>query len=122
MNATAQPELFNPRAKEANAVELAAIWLVNHLHTCHGFQPAANILRAMNLTVTDDTKRWLRTVRQATQGQVIGGPGFPGYMLLSRMSLEDFTHWKRSMRSQARQMISDTIRTEKLWHQLAAAA
>lgn len=121
MSTTTQPDLFDTRDTSDGAVELAALWLVSFLQG-RGFTPSGNILRAMNLPVTEDNKRWLRNVRVATRGHVIGGPGFPGYVLLARLTLEDFQHWKRSMRSQARNMIGDILRTEKLYHELIARA
>lgn len=112
-----QTELF--RARESADTARAAEWLVDYL--CDKpFTPAANILQAMGMTPTEDNKRWLRTVRAATGDRVIGGPGFPGYMLLKQMTIEDLQHWKRSMISQAKAMISAAIRTEKLHHQLIA--
>lgn len=117
MNTVTQPELF--RTRESADVQRAAEWLVEYL-TGKPFTPAANILQAMGMTPTEDNKRWLRTVRAATGDRVIGGPGFPGYMLLRQMSIEDLQHWKRSMISQAKDMIRAAIRTERLHHKLIA--
>jgi hypothetical protein len=116
MNPT-QPELFRPR--ETADMQRAADWLVEYLDG-KPFTPAANILQAMGMAATEDNKRWLRSVRVASGDRVIGGPGFPGYMLLKQMTIEDLQHWKRSMISQAKAMITAAIRTEKLHHKLIA--
>jgi hypothetical protein len=98
----------------------AAEWLVSFL-AGKDFVTAKDILIAMRMPVNEDNKRWLRRVRVATAGRVVGGPGFPGYVLLRNMTAVDFAHWKNSMRAQAREMIRESIRAEKLYHQLAAA-
>jgi hypothetical protein len=113
---------FQFSAEQSSAEDLAraAYWLEDFL-AGRGFTKSSVILAAMGMAVTEDNRRWLRLVRAASQGKVIGGPGFPGYMLLRAMSAEQFTHWKNSMQSQAREMLDETIRIEKLYHKLIAA-
>lgn len=116
-----QPEFHFANARERDElIPKLAEWLVKFL-AGKEFVKSKDVLIALGVPVNEDNKRWLRKVRVATGGRVIGGPGFPGYMLLRAMSPEHFQHWKRSMRAQAREMISESIRAEKLYHQLAAA-
>lgn len=117
---TEQPTFnFATNRERDEAVTQAAVWLQDYLKG-RRFTPARQILAAAGLTGSEDNRRWLRRVRAATNGRVIGGPGMPGYCLLSEMSIEDFRHWTETMRSQAREMIAEVLRASKLYHAAAA--
>ena len=115
-----QPQFaFQNSSERDAAIEEVATWLVNYLRG-RRWVFARQILGALNISPTEDNKRWLRRVREATQGRVLGGPGMPGYMLLNEMSQDEFRHWRETMRSQAREMDLQIIQAEKRYHRIAA--
>ncbi len=117
---SAQPEfLFRNSTEREEATARAAEWLVNYLRG-RRWTIARQILAAMGMSSTEDNKRWLRLVRVAAAGRVMGGPGMPGYMLLAEMSVAEFEHWRHTMRSQAREMDLQVIAAEKRYHAMAA--
>ena len=119
MNTTQAQFNFSNSTERDAAIASVAEWLVNYLQG-RRWVISRQILAALNLSPTEDNKRWLRRVREATNGRVLGGPGMPGYMLLNEMSVEEFRHWRETMRSQAREMDQQIILAEKRYHAVAA--
>lgn len=93
--------------------ELAAEWLVALLDGRATWTTAADILRTAGLAVTEDAKRWLRLVRAATHGRVLGGPGFPGYRHVRTLTSDEYQHWRNAMLAQCDAMKSVVIAADK---------
>jgi hypothetical protein len=96
--------------------EAAAPWLIAMLEGRQTWTTAADILRDGGLAVSEDNKRWLRAVRAATNGVVVGGPGSPGYRHLRTLTSDEFRHFDNQGRSQMREMTRTMIQTRRLWH------
>jgi hypothetical protein len=107
-----QPE-FNfaakPPAISIGEVEL----LLNHLSNNPGFHTARVLSAALDLT-----DRQIRQLAEASDGLIVSGPGSPGYCHLYHCPAETIAHITDTLRSQARRMISRSIRIRKRAHQL----
>lgn len=110
----ASPELALGLHNHAPAA--AAEWLVTLLAGRAVWTNAAEILHLAGIPATEDNKRWLRTVRQATDGRVIGGPGSPGYRRADTFTAAEFQHWRNQMLAQCREMARGVIRADKQFY------
>ena len=91
-------------------------WFVAFLSDSTGWTTAAVVLQAAGRTVSDDQKRYLRILRRAAGGRIAGGPGMPGYRLITSMTQADYTHWRNTMLSQAKDMQLSVIESDRVFY------
>lgn len=116
MSTQAELPALTTHSVGTHTLEQAAQWLVDLLEGRAVWTTAAEILRLAGLVINEDNKRWLRTVRQATDGRVIGGPGSPGYRRADTFTAAEFQHWRKQMLAQCREMARGVIRADKQFY------
>jgi hypothetical protein len=82
--------------------------LLSHLSSNPGFHTAKQLSAALDLT-----DRKIRQLAEASDGLIISGPGSPGYCHLYHCDPETIGHIADTLRSQARQMLSRSIRIRR---------
>lgn len=87
-------------------------WLVTRL-TDAGWVTAADICRLADKPVSDQNKRWVRALADASEGRVAGGQR--GYKLIEQMTREEYAHWRNWMTHQADEMRRRVIEADKIW-------
>ena len=102
------------RRSGERAPEAHADWLAELLGGREAWTTAAEILQAAGLAGTEDNKRWLRLVRRATAGRVLGGPGFPGYRRTDTLTGAEYQHWRNAMLSQADEMRAAVLEADRV--------
>jgi hypothetical protein len=117
MDAQLQFGLPDPRqgATEAQVAQVEAFL------AGRDWTPSGKILAYLGIVQTEESKRWLRRVRGLSAGRILGGPGMPGYKLTSQCTVEEFNHWRATMRSQAREMIRAIVQADKVFYRRLAA-
>jgi hypothetical protein len=75
---------------------------------------AADILTHAQKPVTEGNKRWLRALAKASNGRVAGGQ--LGYKLVRNMTAEEYNHYRNWMKSQADEMTSRIIESDKVFY------
>lgn len=85
-------------------VERLLAWLSAH----PGFHTAKTISTALGLT-----DRQIRQSAEAADGLIISGPGSPGYCHLYHCDPQTIGHIADTLRSQARRMLSRSIRMRR---------
>lgn len=75
---------------------------------------ANEILEAWGVAVNDAHRRWLRALAEASDGAVAGGQR--GYKLVSSMTQEEYQHFRNWMKSQADQMTSRILKSDKVFY------
>lgn len=89
--------------------ELLVDYLLNH----PGFHTARELSPILNLT-----DREIRKASEQSSGQIVSGPGSPGYCHLHHCPAEKLAHIADTLRSQARHMLSRSIRIRKAAHSI----
>ena len=64
------------------------------------------------------TDRKIRQIAELSDGQIVSGPGSPGYCHILHCPGETLSHIADSLRSQARSMLGKSIRLRRLAHAL----
>jgi hypothetical protein len=90
-------------------------WFVALLQSRPGWTTAAEILEAAGKPITDHNKRWVRALKKATQGCVIGGPGSPGYRLTRSCTAAEYQHFRNATKSQADEMLAEILAADKIF-------
>ncbi len=106
--------LFDFSAKPAapvGEVECLVAWLRHH----GGFHTARVLCEALNLT-----DRKIRQLAEASDGLIVSGPGSPGYCYIDHCPAEKLAHIADTLRSQARSMLSRSIRLRRRAHSIIA--
>lgn len=93
-----------PPSPAVGEVEL----LLNHLSNNPGFHTAREL--SATLALTD---RKIRQLAEASDGLIVSGPGSPGYCHLHHCPTEITAHIADTLRSQARRMLSRSLRIRK---------
>lgn len=75
-------------------------------------------------TITEETRWNDRTVRHlaSESDEVISYPGSPGYKLLADCTREEYERYRNARRSQARDMLSKVIRTDRIFFRRPAVS
>lgn len=102
MNQPTQPDLFAPRPADVDTNVPWFIALIERAGTT--WTTSAQVLQAAGRPVTEEGRRWVRLLREATHGRIIGGPGSPGYRDVRTMTAAEYNHWRNQMKSQSDQM------------------
>ena len=86
--------------------------LVSYLHNNPGFHTAKQLSEILGFT-----DRQIRKAAELSNGQIVSGPGSPGYCHISHCSLKQLNHIRNTIRSQARQMLNRYLKLGKTAHQ-----
>lgn len=92
-------------------------WFIRMLEaadTTGDWLTAADICRLADKPVTDQNKRWVRALADASEGRVAGGQR--GYKLIGRMTRDEYDHWRNWMTHQADEMRRRVIEADKVWY------
>ncbi len=85
--------------------------LVSFLSQNPGFHTAKVLSEFLSFS-----DRKIRQLAEASDGLVVSGPGSPGYIHFKHCPAEKLSHIADTLRSQARSMLSRSIRLRKLAH------
>jgi hypothetical protein len=83
-----------------------------------GWMLAADLLRAMGITVSESNKRKLREIANQSEGQIASGQD--GYKLVRDMTADEYNHFRNWMKRQADQMTARILRSDKVFYQRGA--
>ena len=108
MTTAIQQELY---LKEPDAEQV--LWLLDRVKG-RGWIRAAEILRLSDIPDTENNRRWLRSLANASAGRVAGGD--KGYKLTSELTAEEFEHWRNRMRHQTEEMTHRINEAEKVYY------
>lgn len=100
-----------PPATPAGEVEALLAYLKSH----PGFHTAKQLSAALDLT-----DRKIRQIAELSNGRIVSGPGSPGYCHLHHCPAEQLAHIADTLRSQARSMLSRSIKLRRLAHRRCA--
>lgn len=107
---TCQPELgLFENAKASD--HLARVLLILD---GRGWVLAADLLREMNLPVSEGNKRKLREVANQSGGQIASGQD--GYKLVRDMTADEYNHFRNWMKRQADQMTARILRSDQVFY------
>lgn len=98
-----------PPAPPVGEVERLLAYLSAH----PGFHTAARLSESLDLS-----DRKIRQLAEASDGLIVSGPGSPGYCHLYHCPAETIGHIADTLRSQARSMLSRSIRLRRRAHGL----
>lgn len=87
--------------------------LINYLHENPGFHTRRHLIKTLGLT-----ERKIRQISERSEGEIVSGPGSPGYIHIDHCPLEKFNRIKAAVRSQARAMLAHYIKLSKRGHQI----
>jgi hypothetical protein len=87
--------------------------LIRHLLDRPGFHTAHQLAQSLDLT-----DRKIRQLAEHSDGLIVSGPGSPGYCHLHHCPAEKISHIADTLRSQARSMLSRSIRLRRQAHSL----
>lgn len=87
--------------------------LVSYLLNNPGFHTARQLTVFLDLS-----DRKIRQLAEASAGQIVSGPGSPGYCHLHHCPTEKLAHIADTLRSQARSMLRRSILLRKLAHSI----
>src|SRR4051812_36063151 len=90
-------------------------WLENLLCDRRDWMTAAEIIQAGCLKDTDDNKRYIRQLANASEF-VLSGPGSPGYKHLKFCTAKEAQHYIDAGVSQGKSMIKRAIRLRRSAH------
>lgn len=107
----AQFEFRFSAPKPAASDEVAA--LTQYLHANPSWHTAKQLSHALQIN-----DRKIRQFAEASDGRIISGPGCPGYRHIDHCSADDIAHAADKLRSQARRMLSRSIRIRRRAHSL----
>ena len=85
--------------------------LVSFLSQNPGFHTAKVLSEFLNFT-----DRKIRQLAEASDGLIVSGPGSPGYIHITHCPAEKLAHIADTLRSQARSMLSRSIKLRKRAH------
>lgn len=102
-------DFTTPPSPAPGEVEILTAYLAKN----PGFHTARQLAQA--LAYTD---RQIRQFAELSDGTIISGPGSPGYCHINHCDPETIGHIAETLRSQARRMISRSIRIRKRAHSL----
>jgi hypothetical protein len=98
-----------PPSSAAPEVDL----LIRHLLDHPGFHTAHQLAQSLDLT-----DRKIRQLAEHSDGLIVSGPGSPGYCHIRHCPAEKIAHIADTLRSQARSMLSRSIRLRRQAHSL----
>jgi len=95
-----------PRQSEVDA-------FTRHLRKNPGFHTAKELSKRLDLS-----DRKIRKLAECSDGQVVSGPGSPGYIHIDHCPAGTLAHIADTLRSQARSMLARSIRMRRMAHNL----
>ena len=107
-----QLDLQFPSAPAPPQLCAEAELLISFLLKNPGFHTAKDLSAALNLK-----DRQIRKAAEQSHGQIVSGPGSPGYCHFNHCPVEKLAHIANTLRSQARHMLARSIKLRKLAHQ-----
>lgn len=87
--------------------------VVGYLLAHPGFHLARDLAPALGLT-----DRAIRRASELADGHIVSGPGSPGYCHIEHCPTETLAHITDTLRSQARHMLTRSIRIRKRAHSI----
>ena len=93
-------------------------WLIGMLNGAD-WTLAADLVPAAGKSDTENNRRWVRHLADASGGRVIGGQR--GYKLTSVCTLEEYDHWRNASLSMAREIQRRVIEADKIHYYRQAA-
>lgn len=78
-----------------------------------GWVLAADLLRLLELPVTESSKRKLREIANQSGGEIASGQG--GYKLVRDMTHDEYHHFRNWMKRQADEMTARILRSDRVF-------
>jgi hypothetical protein len=92
-------------------------WLEDLLRDRRDWMTAIEILQAVCMKDSDDNKRYIRQLANASDN-VLSGPGSPGYKHVACCTMEEVDHYTNAGMSQGKQMVKRAIRIRRAAHKI----
>ena len=108
-----QLALCFPSAAAPHQLDAQCELVTTYLLDNPGFHTAKQLSIHLNLT-----DRQIRAAAQSSTGDIVSGPGSPGYCHTLHCPSQTLAHIADTLRSQARHMLSRSIRLRKRAHQI----
>jgi len=105
--------LFDPRPAPPQRAEADAVALARFLQG-RGWLTAADLKAGLGWN-----ERRVRAAAAASTGDILSGPGMPGYRITREASADERDSAIAALRAQARRMIARSIRISKCHHTFA---
>ena len=116
--APTQPDLFAPKKGHPPLPTIDpdnanVTMLVGLLTDRTDWITSAQLLLELGKPVTDNTKRWVRALADASRGRIAGGQ--KGYKLVRAMTNTEYQHWRNWMTHQSDEMKRRVIEADRVF-------